>query len=92
MSQLDILKKRQANLKADISAMLGSFLIGTIARSPSMSSHNLTTKIDGKTVTLSVRKSILPKALEMNNRYKTLWKLIQTLSKVNWEILKLEDK
>jgi hypothetical protein len=92
MNRLDILKKRQTNLKEDISTMLDSFLIGTIARSPSMSSHCLTTKVDGKTATLSVKKTILPKALEMSNRYKTLWKLMQALSKVNWEILKLEDK
>jgi hypothetical protein len=92
MSRLDILKKRQATLKDDISAMLDSFLIGSIARSPSMSSHCLTTKVDGKTVTWSAKKSILPKALEMSERYKNLWKLMQTLSKINWEILKLEDK
>jgi hypothetical protein len=92
MSRLDILKKRQVTLKDEISAMLDSFLIGTIARSPSMSSHSLTTKIDGKTVTLSVKKTILTKAMEMSNRYKTLWKLMQSLSKVNSEILKLEDK
>jgi len=92
MNRSDILKKRQANLKEDISAILDSFLIGSIARSPSMSSHCLTTKADGKTVTFSVKKSILPKALEMSERYKKLWKLLLTLSKVNWDILKLEDK
>jgi hypothetical protein len=92
MSRLDMLKKRQVNLKDDISAMLDSFLIGSIARSPSMSSHCLTTKVEGKTATWSVKKTILPKAMEMSNRYKTIWKLMQTLSKVNWEILKLEDK
>lgn len=92
MGRLDILKKRQASLKDDISTMLDSFLIGSIARSPSMTSHCLTTKVDGKTVTWSVKKAILSKALEMSNRYKNLWKLMQTLSKVNWEILKLEDK
>jgi hypothetical protein len=90
MKRLDILKRRQANLKNDISSMLDSFLIGSLAKSPSMSSHNLTTKVDGKTISLSVKKTILPKALEMSNRYKTLWKLMQALSKVNWEILKLE--
>jgi hypothetical protein len=92
MSRLDILKKRQANLRNDISAMLDSFLIGSLARSPAMSSYNLTKKVDGKTISMSVKKTILPKALEMSNRYKTLWKLLQTLSKVNWEILKLEHK
>jgi hypothetical protein len=91
MSRLDILKKRQASLKNDISSMLDSFLIGSLAISPSMSSHNLTTKVDGKTISVSVKKTILSKALEMSNRYKTLWKLLQALSKVNWEILKLEN-
>ena len=61
-----------------------------MAKSPSMSGHNLTTKVDGKTVTLYVRKGIVAKALDMSKSYKKLWSLIQTLSKLNWEILKLE--
>ena len=92
MRRWDILKKRQARLREDIEAMLDSFLIGTIAKSASMTGHSLTTKVEGKTVTLYVRKDIVPKALEMGNRYKRLWALIQTLSKVNWEILNLENK
>ena len=92
MSRRDILKKRQARLREDIAAMLDSFLIGTVAKSPSMTGHSLTTKVEGKTVTLYVRKDIVPKALEMGNRYKRLWTLIQALSKVNWEILNLENK
>jgi hypothetical protein len=92
MSRKDILKKRQARLREDIAAMLDSFLIGTIAKSASMTGHSLTTKVGGKTVTLYVRKNLVPKALEMGNRYKRLWTLIQTLSKVNWEILNLESK
>ena len=92
MARLDILKKRQEMLKHDICAMLDSFVIGTVARSPSMTGHNLTTKVDGKTVTLYVRKNIAPKAMQMSKRYSSLWKLMQALSKVNFEILKLEDK
>jgi hypothetical protein len=92
MSRWDILKKRQARLREDLWAMLDSFLIGTVAKSPSMTGHSLTTKVKGKTVTLYVRKDIVPKALEMGNRYKRLWTLIQTLSKVNWEILNLENE
>jgi hypothetical protein len=57
-----------------------------------MSGHNLTTKVERKTVTLYVRKDIVPKALEMGRRYQRLWELIQALSKVNWEILNLENK
>ena len=91
MSRRDILKKRQARLKDDIGFLLDSFLIGTVAKSASMTGHNLTTKVKGKTVTLYARKDIVPKALEMGNRYKRLWTLIQALSKVNWEILNLES-
>ena len=92
MSRGDILKKRQARLREDIAAMLDSFLIGTVAKSPSMTGHGLTTKVEGKTVTFYVRKDIVPRALEMGRRYKRLWTLIQALSKVNWEILNLENK
>jgi hypothetical protein len=92
MSRIDILKKRQARLKEDISSMLDSFLIGTVAKSPSMTGHNLTTKVDGKTVTVYVRKGVAPMALEMSKRYKKLWTLIQALSKVNFELLNLENK
>jgi len=92
MSRMDILRKRQAGIKEDISSMLDSFLIGTVAKSPSMTGHNLTTKVEGKTVTLYVRKGIAPMALEMNKRYKKLWKLIQALSRVNFELLNLENK
>jgi hypothetical protein len=91
MSRSDILIKRQVKLKEDISAMLDSFIIGTVAKSPSMRGHNLTTKVEGKTATLYVRKDIAPKALEMSKRYIKLWKLIQALSKVNYELLKFEN-
>jgi len=92
MTRIDILRKRQARLKEDIGSLLDNFLIGTVAKSPSMSGYNLTTKVKGKTVTLYARKDIVPKALEMSNRYKRLWTLIQALSKVNWEILNLENQ
>jgi len=92
MSRRDILKKRQARLREDIGSLLDSFLIGTVAKSPSMTGHSLTTKVEGKTLTLYVRKDIVSRALEMGRRYKKLWMLIQALSKVNWEILNLEDK
>ena len=92
MSRADLLRKRQARLREDITALLDRFLIGTVAKSPSMSGYNLTTKVQGKTVTLYARKNIVPKALEMGRRYQRLWKLIQALSKVNWEILNLENR
>jgi hypothetical protein len=57
-----------------------------------MSGFGLTTKVEGKTVTLYVRKALVLKALEMGRRYNKLWSLLQKLSKVNWEIVKLENE
>ena len=90
MKRKDILIKRQARLKEDLVALLDSFVIGTVAKSPSMTGYSLTTKVKGKTVTLYVRKSMVPMALEMSKRYQKLWTLIQALSKVNWEVLNLD--
>ena len=92
MRRWDILKQRQARLREDVAALLESFLIGTISKSPSMTGHSLTTKRQGKTVTLYARKTLVPKAVEMSNRYKRLWTLLQALSKINWELLNLENR
>jgi hypothetical protein len=92
MARLSLLKKRQTLLRQEITAHLDSFLIGSVARSPTMSGYNLTSKVEGKTVTLYVRKNLVLKALEMGRRYNKLWSLLQKLSKINWEILKLENE
>jgi hypothetical protein len=92
MKSEDILKKRQTKLKNDITAMLDSFIIGTVAKSPSMTGHNLTTKVEGKTVTLYIRKDIAPTASQRSKRYKKMWLMIQALSKVNFELLKVGTK
>jgi hypothetical protein len=54
--------------------------------------HSLTTKVEGKTVTRYVRKGLVVKVKKMTNRNKKVRALIQKLSKVNWELLKLESK
>jgi hypothetical protein len=90
MSRREILTKRQIRLRGEIAALLDNFLIGTVARSPSMTGYNLTTKVEGKTRTRYVRKDIVPKALEMGRHYQKLWTHLQILSKVNWEMLNLE--
>jgi hypothetical protein len=92
MQRIDILKKRQGMLKGEIAVRLDSFLIGTIAKSPAMTGYGLTTKVKGKTVSLYARKGIAKKAQEMNRRYNKMWLLMQKLSKVNWEILNLENE
>jgi hypothetical protein len=90
MSRREILTRRQIRLREEIASLLDNFLIGTVARSPSMTGYNLTTKVEGKTRTRYVRKDIVPKALEMGRHYQKLWTHLQILSKVNWEMLNLE--
>lgn len=92
MERIEILKKHREQLKAEILVNLDNFIIGTVAKSPAMSGYGLTTKAKQKTVSLYVRKTLVPQAQDMTVRYGRLWSLIQELSKVNWEILKLESK
>ena len=91
MTTLDQLKKQQELLKAEISNNL-DLLIGTVGCSPKMMNHNLTTKINGKTVTRSVRRGLVPMVKIMTDRNKRVRLLLQKLSSVNWEILKIESK
>jgi hypothetical protein len=91
MKRTDLLKKRQAMLKGQISDNL-DLLVGSVVRSPAMMYHSLTTKVDGKTVTRYVRKGLVPKVKKMTDRHKRIRSMIQQLSKVNWELLKLESK
>lgn len=92
MEQIDLLKRQRERLKKDIVAQLDFFLIGTVGKSSTMTGHSLTTKVQGKTVTVYVRKRIAEKAKEMAKQYKMMWLLIQKLSRINWEILKRESE
>jgi hypothetical protein len=91
MKRIDLLRKQQTMLKEQICNNL-DLLLGTVVRSPAMMYHSLTTKVDGKTVTRYVRKGLVPKVKKMTERHKKVRTLIQKLSKVNWELLKLESK
>ncbi len=91
MNQIDFLKKQKANLKKEIYMNL-DLIVGSVVRSPAMMYHSLTTKIDGKTVTRYIRKGLVPEVQKMTDRNKKVRELIQKLSKVNWELLKLESE
>ena len=91
MERIDLLRKQQTMLKEQICNNL-DLLLGTVVRSPAMMYHSLTTKVDGKTVTRYVRKGLVAKVKKMTERHKKVRTLIQKLSKVNWELLKLESK
>jgi hypothetical protein len=91
MKRIDQLRKQQALLKKQICSNL-DLLVGSVVRSPAMLYHSLTTKVDGKTATKYVRKGLVPKVKKMTNRNKEVRSLMQKLSNVNWELLKLESK
>jgi hypothetical protein len=91
MKKIDLMKKQQDILKEQICRNL-DLLVGSIVRSPAMMYHSLTTKVEGKTVTRYVRKGLVPKVKKMTDRNKRVRTLIQKLSKVNWELLKLESE
>ncbi len=91
MKRVDLLRKHQASLKEQICNNL-DLLMGTVVRSPAMMYHSLTTKVEGKTVTRYVRKGLVPIVKKMTDRHNRLRLLINILSKVNWELLKLESK
>ena len=91
MNRINILKKRQASLKRQISKNL-NLIIGSVVRSPAMMYHSLTTKVEGKTVTRYIRKGLVPKVKVMTERNRKVRSLIQQLSKINWQILKIESE
>lgn len=91
MKRIDILKKQQVTLKKQIFDNL-DLLMGSVVRSPAMMYYSLTTKIDRKTATRYVRKGLVPQVKKMTDRHKRVRNLIQKLSNVNWELLKLESK
>ncbi len=91
MNKISRLKKQQFLLKKQIYKNL-DLIIGSVVRSPAMMYHSLTTKVEGKTVTRYIRKGLVSKVAEMTMRHKEVRKQIQKLSKINWELLKLESK
>ena len=91
MKKIDLMKKQQDMLKQQICSNL-DLLVGSVVRSPAMMYHSLTTKVEGKTVTRYVRKGLVPKVKKMADRNKRVRTLIQKLSNINWELLKLESE
>ena len=91
MGKTESLRKQQEAVKNEIARNL-DLLAGSIAKSPSMSGHSLTTKREGKTVTVYVRKEILQRAQAMTERHRKVKDLILRLSKINWELLRLEGE
>lgn len=91
MVTITILRKRMQKIQNQIFKNL-DLIIGTVGKSPAMKNHNLTTKVKGKTVTRYVRNGLVPQVKKMTLRHQKVKNLMQELSQVNWELLKLESK
>ncbi|OQB36764.1 MAG: hypothetical protein BWY09_01810 [Candidatus Hydrogenedentes bacterium ADurb.Bin179] len=90
MNRLEILYKQRELLKRQITGNL-DFLMGTVtAKGPNTYGHNLTTKVDGKSISWYIPKALLETVRVMNQRHLDVRALMVELSRVNWEILKLE--
>lgn len=86
------LQKRRALLCERIAGNL-ELLIGSVStKGPKRPGHNLTFKLDGVTRSRHIRKEDIEKVQRMTRRHKTLKKLIQQLSDLNWEILTLQSE
>jgi hypothetical protein len=87
MSANQKLLKRQRELKKKIIAHL-NVLMGSVVKSPTQSGYYLTDKVEGKTVTRYLRKSIRREAQQMTSNHRRVRALLRQLSAVDFEILK----
>lgn len=87
MSAQQKLLKRQRDLKKKISASL-DLLMGSVVKSPTQSGYYLTDKVEGKTVTRYLRKSIRREAQDMTKNHRKVRTLLRQISAINFELLK----
>ena len=87
MKRIEILKQRKERLKKEISQTL-EILIGTVNKSPTMTGHNLTTKVDGVTKTRHIPKDMVPLVRRMTQRHHHLKKLLKELGETNWLLIR----
>ena len=86
------LQQRRELLCGRIAANL-DILIGSVStKGPQRPGFNLTFKLAGVTRSRHIRKEDVEKVRLMTARHKTLKRLIQQLSDLNWEILTLQSE
>jgi hypothetical protein len=86
------LQRRRELLEDRIAANL-DILIGSVStKGPKRPGHNLTFKLKGVTRSRHIRVQDLERVRLMTARHKTLKRLIQQLSDLNWEILTLQSE
>ncbi|MEA3226392.1 MAG: hypothetical protein U9Q07_10620 [Planctomycetota bacterium] len=91
MATVKQLKSRQMKLKSQIQELLGEFLIGSVStKGPTRPGFNLTYKVDQVTKSRHIRKDLEKRVLRMTKKHQRIKQLLQKLTDVNWELLKLE--
>ena len=86
------LKSRQIKLKVQVQGLLGDFLVGSVStKGPKRPGFNLTFKVDQVTKSRHIRKAHEKRVLRMTQKHKRIKQLLQQLTEVNWELLKLEE-
>ncbi len=83
------LQKKQARLMRDIQDNL-DFLIGSVSSQGKTGRFNLTTKVDGKTVSKYIPAGMEDQVRDKTLRHRKLKSLLKDLAEVNWQILKLQ--
>lgn len=64
------------------------FLVGSVStKGLKYPAFNLTTKVEGKTVTRHIPKDLVPLVRRMAARHKKLKDILQRLAQVNWELI-----
>jgi hypothetical protein len=87
MAGLYALKLKRDRLTRQVLDHL-DFLVGSVSsKGLKYPAYNLTTKINGKTVTRHIPKDLEPLVRRMTARHKKLKRLLQDLAGVNWKLV-----
>lgn len=87
MTSVHVLMKRRDRLTRQVQDHL-NFLVGSVStKGLKYPAFNLTTKIEGKTVTRHIPKDLVPLVRRMTARHKKLKDILQRLAQVNWELI-----
>jgi len=84
MPSVTVLMKKRGRLVRQVTDNL-DFLIGSVStKGLACEAYNLTTKVDGKTVTRHIPIGMLPAVRRMTERHRKLKALLKELGETNW--------
>ena len=84
MPSVTVLMRKRDRLVRQVNDSL-DFLIGSVStKGLKCEAYNLTTKVDGKTVTRHIPIGMVPAARRMTERHRKLKALLKDLGETNW--------